>query len=68
MPDRETDRHTDRQRDRQACTLADKVNRVLSIPTALVYSSEDDTNMILIMSLSYYAEHLLVVKLKYSRW
>ena len=43
-------------------TLADKINRDPSDATAIVYSSEDDMNMILIMSLSYYAEHLLVVK------
>ena len=42
--------------------MTDKINRGPSDPTALVYSSEDDANMILIMSLSYYAEHLLVVK------
>ena len=43
-------------------TLTDKINRDPSDATAIVYSSEDDMNMILIMSLSYYAEHLLVVK------
>ena len=43
-------------------TLTYKINRNQSDATAIVYSSEDDMNMILIMSLSYYAEHLLVVK------
>ena len=40
-------------------TLADKINRDPSDATAIMYSSEDDMNMILIMSLSYYAEYLL---------
>ena len=43
------------------------LNRDPSDATAIVYSN-DDLNMILIMSLSYYADHLLVVKRNNSRW
>ena len=39
-------------------TLADKINRDPSDATAIVYSN-DDMNIILDMSLSYYAEYLL---------
>ena len=38
-------------------TLADKINRDPSDATAILYSSEDYMVMILIMSVSYYAEY-----------